>query len=422
MTQTTSPSHRCAVEQKNYRGWSAVRLANGIVELFVVPEIGGRVVQLSLGGSDFFYVNPRHVGRRYPAEENDFDSGWKNYGGSKVWPAPQGWSSDVEWPGPPDPILDGGAYSCEILEQRQETAAIRLESPPDEYTGLTFSRVIRIFQGSASVEVHHTMRNTGARGVRWSIWQVTQQPANADIAIFWRATTYHQLFGDQPYGHVTSDPEARLCKLRYMDQVAKLATKPEQGWVAALNSRRGTALVETFPLFPSLTYPDDAPLELWVNGHGSFTAHGDRIEMGQDPNGCDAFIETEILSPLVELALQDEYCFRTFWRPTSIKANAIVSVNDCAAIGRPLKTERQGRNVIVTGSFGLLRAGKLELASISRSGRVDEVRTLGPATPLSPCDLECSIPFRPDLSRISLRLRNSCGNLLGTLDSAVITN
>jgi hypothetical protein len=420
MTQTTSPSHRCAVEQKNYRGWRAVRLANGIVELFVVPEIGGRVVQLSLGGSDFFYVNPRHVGRSYRPEENNFDSGWKNYGGSKVWPAPQGWSSDAEWPGPPDPILDGGAYSCEILEQRQETAAIRLESPPDEYTGLTFSRVIRIFQGSASVEVHHTMRNTGARGVRWSIWQVTQQPANADLAISWRATTYHQLFGDQPYGHVTLDRETRLCKLRYMDQVAKLATKPEQGWAATLDSRRGTALVETFPLFPSLTYPDDAPLELWVNGHGSFTAHGDTIEMARDPNGCDAFIETEILSPLVELEPGDEYCFRTSWRPTSIKADAIVSVNDCAAIGRPLRTERQGRNVIVTGSFGLLRAGKLELASISRSGRVNEVRTLGPATTLSPCKLECSIPFRPDLSRVSLRLRNSCGSLLGTLDGAVI--
>jgi len=159
----------CTVTKENYRGWRAIRLANGILELFVVPEIGGRVIQLRVGDLDLFYVNHRHEGRVYRPEENDLDSGWKNYGGSKVWPAPQGWASDAEWPGPPDPVLDGGVYSCEIVQERGETAAVRLESSPDQYTGLTFVRVIRIFRDAARVEVRHTMRNTSTRRVRWAV-------------------------------------------------------------------------------------------------------------------------------------------------------------------------------------------------------------------------------------------------------------
>ncbi len=88
----------CVLTHDEYNGWKALRLANGIVELFIVPALGGRIVQLRLGPHEFFYVNPRHRGRVYGPEENCHRAGWKNYGGSKVWPAPQGWESDEQWP------------------------------------------------------------------------------------------------------------------------------------------------------------------------------------------------------------------------------------------------------------------------------------------------------------------------------------
>jgi hypothetical protein len=411
---------RCRVANLHFGGWRALTLKNGIIELFVVPEIGGRAIQLRFCGSDLFYVNPRHAGRVYRAQENSFEGGWKNYGGSKVWPAPQGWSSDSEWPGPPDPILDGGVYSCQILEQGDDTAALRLESPRDEYTGLIFSRVIRIFRDSASIEVRHTMRNAATRRVRWSIWQVTQQAASVHTTVFVPTGSYRQIFGDEPYEGVTLDAEASICRFRYADRVAKFGTKPEQGWVATLDSSRGVALLETFPLYPALVYPDDAPVELWVNGHGSFTAHGDTIEMEHDLNGCDAFIETEVLSPLVQLEPEEEYSFPTVWHVTSMQSKAVVSVNGCAAIGCPLSAERQASEVRISGSFGLLRCGTLEIASILRNGKVEEVRELGAVTPLAACTIDSSLPFRPGLFRVSLRLRDSQGNLLGTLDSALV--
>jgi hypothetical protein len=410
----------CTVTKENYRGWRAIRLANGIVELFVVPEIGGRAIQLRVGDLDLFYVNPRHEGRVYRPEENDLDSGWKNYGGSKVWPAPQGWSSDAEWPGPPDPVLDGGVYLCQILEEHEQTVAVRLESPPDEYTGLTFVRVIQIFRDSARVEVRHTMRNSSARPVRWAVWQVTQQAANRDVSIFAPARVCRQMFGDRAYREI-SYGAGGVCRLRYRDQVAKFAMKPERGWLATLDTGRRVSLVETFPLFPASAYPDDAPVEFWVNGRGSVTIHNDTTDMEHDSNGCDPFLETEVLSPLIELEPGEEHGFRTCWHGVSIHTDTIEDVTHCAAIGCRLVAKRWGREVRVTGSFGLWHLGFLEAVSILSNGKVRDVHILGPVTPLEACYVDCSVPWEQRLSRISLRLRDRSGNLLGTVDEAVIS-
>jgi hypothetical protein len=411
----------CTVTREDYRGWRSVRLANGIVELFIVPEIGGRVIQLRIGNSDLLYVNRRHAGRVFSPEENSLDAGWKNYGGSKVWPAPQGWSGDEEWPGPPDPVLDGGPYSCHVLPEIQATAAVRLESHPDKYTGLTLSRTIRIFQDSSIVEIQHVMRNTSNRPVRWAIWQVTQQAAHRDLTVLVPSHACRQMYGDQKYEAISFDPTDGLCRVRYVNQIAKFAMKPEEGWLATLDSRRAIGLVETFPLFPALPYPDDAPVEAWVNGRGSFTIHDDRIEMEQDPNGCDPYIETELLSPLIALRPGEAYSFQISWHCTSIEADTMTAVNHCAAVGRRLTATRRGREARVTGSFGLFHVGLLELAGVPRNGKTRAVHALGSFSPLAACHIDCLVPWEEESERITLRLRGGDGKLLGTVDDAVIS-
>jgi len=421
ITSTARPTSNspCSITREIYSGWNAIGLGNGLFKLFIVPEIGGRVIQLRLGAQDCFYVNPRHLGRVYSPEQNNFDSGWKNYGGSKVWPAPQGWSSDAEWPGPPDPVLDGGAYSCRILDDKSETAAVLLESPADDYTGLTFARELRIFQDTTTVHIRHTMRNTAARPVRWGIWQVTQHAVNGDIAVFTRARTYRQMLGDQAYASIRLDPETKLWRLRYADQVAKFAVRPEDGWVATLDSQRRIAHVETFQLFTGVPYPDGAPLELWVNGRGSYTIHGDRMETQKDPNGCDPFLETEVLSPLAELQPGQEYTFHSAWHCTAIDADAVLRVADCGAVARALEVQRRENQLRVTGSFGLFHAAIAELVGTYRAGK-EKAHVLGAATPLVPCVVDQLFPYEDGLSQISLRLRRPDGKLLGTVDHATV--
>ncbi|MGH9455867.1 MAG: DUF4380 domain-containing protein, partial [Terriglobia bacterium] len=335
------PSYPCTISPENYLGWNVIRLSNGMVDVLVAPEIGGRILQLRLGGQEYLYVNHRHAGRVYTPQENSPAAGWKNYGGSKVWPAPQGWLSDSEWPGPPDPILDGGKYSWEILEQEAGEAALALTSAPDEYTGITLRREIRLFPGATTIPIHHSMRNSSSRPVRWAIWQVTQQRAGPSFAAFAPAKEFRQVLGDNKFEMAQSNHHPGLFKLPYVDRVAKFAVKAEEGWICSLDSSRGIALAETFQLFPNAHYVDNAPVAFWVNGAGSYSIHSDRIYAHDDPNGCDAYVETEVFSPIVDLAPGAEYSFDILWRCTRVGEDSIEQVNHCAAIARDLRTERE---------------------------------------------------------------------------------
>jgi hypothetical protein len=422
MDEAMSNSHNapCSLGKVSFEGWPALELANGLLQVLVVPEIGGRIIQMRLGEEPFLYINPRLRGQVFPPEQNGPDSGWKNYGGSKVWPAPQGWSSDEEWPGPPDPLLDGSPFDCRLVEESPGSLAIHLTSPHDEYTGLTFSREIRIFRRSAVVQISHTMRNTSRRPVRWSIWQVTQHDAHPDLTVFLPATTFHKMFGDQEYPGLTIDVQRKLLRLQFADVVAKFGTKPEAGWLATLDSRRRTVFAETFPLFRGVPYPDDAAAEFWINGHGTCTIHGDRFDSSDDPTGCDPFLETEILSPMAELRPGQEYSFVIRWHCARVEANEIVHVNHCAALATRLKVTRQGEELRATGSFGIFHTGHLELVPLFRSGKVHTVHPLGTVSSLEPCVVNATLADARDLARVSLRLRNPDGALLGTIDQADI--
>ena len=406
----------CTVTRCDYRGWQAVHLSNGIVELDVIPQLGGRVMQYRLGSHEFFYVNPRHCGRVYPPNENCFEAGWKNYGGSKVWPAPQGWENDTEWPGPPDPVLDGGPFSSRVVESGPESAAVYLESPADEYTGLTFSREVRIFARSSAARITHTVRNSSLRPVRWSIWQVTQQAANQPLRIRTPARSVRKMFGDEDYPGARIDPQTGLWELDYFNRVAKFAVESEKGWLATMKPADGVALIETFPLFPEAQYPDAAPVEVWVNGEGTFTAHGDKIRMEDNRDECDPHVETEILSPLAELDPGKVYTFPITWQAASLSETEISAVNHCGVILRRLTVERSDGRWRVGGAYGLFYVGSLELVSIHRSGKALEIVPLGEVSPLAPCSVSRVISSPQGIARISARLRNTEGQLLGTVD------
>jgi len=418
-TMSSSRNTPCTLRNVSFEGWTAHELANGLLQVFVVPEIGGRIIQMRLGEEPFLYINPRLRGQVFPPQQNGPDAGWKNYGGSKVWPAPQGWSSDEEWPGPPDPILARSPFDCRIAEETPDSSAIILTSPHDEYTGLTVSREIRIFRGSAEVQISHTMKDTSRRPVRWSIWQVTQHDAHRDLTVFLPATTFHKMFGDQEYPGLAIDSQRKLLRLQFADVVAKFGMKPEAGWLATLDSRRRTVFAETFQLFPGAPYPDDAAAEFWVNGHGTCTIHGDRFDSKDDPE-CDPFLETEILSPMAELRPGQEYSFVIRWHCARVEANEIVSVNHCAALAARLQVTRQGEGLRVTGSFGIFHTGHLELVSLLRSGKVHTIHPLGTASPIEPCVINATVADARDLVRVSLRLRDPDGALLGTVDQADI--
>ena len=61
--EPSQPSTSCRVEAKNYKGWSAQELSNRWLKLIVVPQNGGRLMQVIFAGHPYLFVNPRYEGK-----------------------------------------------------------------------------------------------------------------------------------------------------------------------------------------------------------------------------------------------------------------------------------------------------------------------------------------------------------------------
>lgn len=396
--------------------WPAVHLSNSLIQLSVVPSIGGRVMDLCLGETNVFYQNPRHYGKKSDSNATAIDIGqWKNYGGSKVWPWPQGWSSLDEWPGPPDPVLDSGAYELQVLPGNTPSG-VSLKSPHDEYSGITLEREIKISPGTSIVSLHHTMRNTSRRPVRWSIWQVSQVNAAQGLDIFVPVDDFRQTLGDEPYKRISFDASSKMFHLAYDDQVAQFAVRANQGWVAALDRARGTLLAELYPARGPAQTDSTPPGMFWVSGKGTFTIHGDCIDMSDGINGCDPHIETEIVGPLTRLEPGESSELRTSWRLAAMDADEIISVNQCGAIGRKLTLGPSG----TSGSFGVFFEANLRLVAFDRASQVVGTVELGAVTPLRPVLLKEQITIPSNAVRCSLLLFDENDSRLGALDHVEI--
>ena len=110
------------------------------------------------------------------------------------------------------------------------------------------------------------------------------------------------------------------------------------------------------------------------------------------------------------------YTFPITWQAASLSETEISAVNHCGVILRRLTVERSDGRWRVGGAYGLFYVGSLELVSIHRSGKALEIVPLGEVSPLAPCSVSRVISSPQGIARISARLRNTEGQLLGTVD------
>ena len=53
----------CKVQAADYQGWKAEEMANPWIKLEIVPELGGRLMQVTFGGHDYLFVNSQLKGK-----------------------------------------------------------------------------------------------------------------------------------------------------------------------------------------------------------------------------------------------------------------------------------------------------------------------------------------------------------------------
>ena len=135
----------CRIEAVDYKGWQAQRISNRWVELIVVPQNGGRLMQVTFAGHPYLFVNPKLGGKYFPPSS----SHWFNYGGDKLWPLPEGNDNEQKWVGNSD-VLDDGPFGFRKISEGQHCEG-ELTGPSDPQTGIQFTRTIALDAGSPRI-------------------------------------------------------------------------------------------------------------------------------------------------------------------------------------------------------------------------------------------------------------------------------
>ncbi len=171
--QTAPQQHTCSVKPIDFDGWKAQELSNDWVKLVFVPQLGGRLMQVTFAGHAYLFVNPQFKGKYIPPPA-DPKGQWFNYGGDKLWPMPEGDEDANHWPGPIADQLDDGEYSFEPHGLSPQLCRVQMVSPHDPRTGLQYTREIGISGNSPEIHFAATMTNISDRPIQWSVQSVSQ--------------------------------------------------------------------------------------------------------------------------------------------------------------------------------------------------------------------------------------------------------
>ena len=412
-----------SIEAFDFHGWDAVRLSNGIIDAVCVPEIGGRLMQFSLGSHDYLFMNPDLLGKRFSFEEHAGDGtivNWKNYGGAKTWPAPQGWDGEGQWPGPPDPVLDSGRYDMTTSD-----ASVLMTSPPDERSGLRIRRQVTLKPGSSRLQLRLFFENILNQTIRWSIWDVAQMQCstaggqlNDDCWLYIptdpnREPPYKIMFGDDNPQYQL-DTESGLLAVQYQGIVGKIGVHNPAGWIAFADKRSGYVLCMQFPYEADSEYPDNgATVECWTEAPGA---------PSPIPIRSPGYIlEAEVLSPLHTLQPMEIKMQQIIWSAANCPA-PIVAITDVGCVHQPLSAAINASGARIRGVFGCFLKGSAEIEVLNTAGAVLNRVKLGPVSPLRALhvDEQAGIPGGTELIR--LRVLDTDGADAGTLASSVVAN
>ena len=309
-------------QPSKYRGWDTLSLSNGLLELQVAPAIGGRVIQVTLDGYEYLFVNDELAGCSPPPTGVGPNGEWLNYGGEKLWPAPQGHGIPGKWDGPPDPVLDGSPHAGTIVQAKGDSAAVRLVSRDDPRSGIRFSREIQLFADSTRVHVEATMTNVDTQPRRWGIWSVMQHNSASRLGPGYDRNMrvycplrkdsiypngFHISHGPADHSSFQLDDTGKLLVTHYERKMGKIRADSDAGWIATVHGSAGYVLAQRFQYHPEKEYPDEASVEIWLHG-----PYGPKAAQ-TDPKTFPYFLESELLSPFAQLAPGESYTFDCDW-------------------------------------------------------------------------------------------------------------
>jgi hypothetical protein len=152
-------------------------------------------------------------------------------------------------------------------------------------------------------------------------------------------------------------------------------------------------------------------VEFWFNGPGEFVINRNIIESPKDSAKSPAFLESEILSPLVALAPGETFAFGTEWYLARV-GTPILAPGGGGVAHRAFRAVRAGGRVKVEGSFGPFYEDEAELQIKDSLGFPVARESLGRVTPLEPVFVSKELDAPADSARAVVRLKGPGGPIV----------
>lgn len=280
---------------------SLIILSNELIEVGVLPEVGGRIVLLKKPGyknilksDSLLWIDPEKT----KPEISPFTE-YFPYNGHITWVGPQSewWiyqnlnkerkNFKADWP--PDPYLTYGKYNIIC----KTDSSIKLEGPNSPITGVKFFKEVSINK-KGIVTVSTTARNIRDSNVSWDLWMLTRLdgfanvyvPINQDGLLELRfqdtqsiqATPFEVIDGF--FSFIPSLPESPA-----KDQIQEVHLSPSYGIIAGFSNNQ-MLLISFKKTDMKLIHPNHGLVELYssVNEKGDDTlleleVHGKYCEL-----------------------------------------------------------------------------------------------------------------------------------------------
>jgi hypothetical protein len=344
----------CRIESIEFEGWHARQLSNSWVKIVVVPQLGGRVMQIYFEDHPYLFVNAKYKGLYISPAEAAKKNRWINYGGDKIWPLPEGSGDERHWPGPISDLLDDGNYEFTVLSEAPN-CKVRLDGPAEPKTGLQYSREIALSSNSPEIHFHAVMKNIADHPIHWSMQSVTQfdtgdprvpENYNRDFWAFAPANPNSAYFGSYYVRDgLADDPSFRvgdgLFCLRWLPLENEVWLDSSTGWLAVVDAATDYAMIEKFHYVSGGEYPGKATVIFYKNGSIiHLDEHGFPALLPLQGENSARYMEAELNSPVVALAPGETYAMDTEWRPLHIKktkadSDPVACSSFSRAIGNP---------------------------------------------------------------------------------------
>ena len=415
----------CQIEAVEYKGWHAQQLSNAWVKLIVVPQNGGRLMQVIFADHAYLFVNPQYEGKYLAPDEER----WFNYGGDKLWLLPEGDGDEQHWRGNSD-LLDDGQYSFQVHSSGQR-CEIELSGPADPRTGIQILRTIRLDGDSPRIQFHALVKNISGHSVEWSVQSVSQYDTadatqrsqqNRDFWTFAPTNPsssylnrYHVRSGPAE-AHTISIRDDGLFALRYAYIARELWIDSHDGWLAVVDGSTRYAMVERFRYDEAKFYPGKASVIFYTNGPElhwgaegvpSLTSGEDRV--------APFYLEAELNSPLIRIFPGETFSFDTEWFPARA-GSEFHGATDAGVIVNPFQAAAlETGKLRLTGSFGVFFSGKLVAHLYNRHGAALGAIPVADVDPTELASLTVEIPATGNPERVSLHLEDRNGLDRGAL-------